>query len=51
MTEKAEQDYKAWLGKRVDNKENKLSSFPWNHKINIISSYMYINFQKLWQLL
>ena len=28
MTEKAEEDYKAWLGKRVDNNENRLSSFP-----------------------
>ena len=28
MTEKAEEDYKAWLGKHVDNNENRLSSFP-----------------------
>ena len=28
MNEKAEEDYKAWLGKRVDNNENRLSSFP-----------------------
>ena len=27
MTEKAEGDYKAWLEKRVDNNENRLSSF------------------------